>query len=211
MKKYHKLLLASGVATALAGMSMPSHAIIEGAAGEALLVPFVLYSNPNNAPLDFDFTEPSINTLIMVTTPSAVGRDTIPNFFTAPNTTPTNPGPPTTEMPDPDLGEEFAFSAGIHYYFFNSESGEELDGTIPVSPDDMTLINWGDLVEKRGTDRLNGLKGYMVITNEKGTNGWAWRDAARFTMFGDAWMIWPTNIGLIDTKVPVLPMSDGFG
>jgi hypothetical protein len=28
-------------------------------------------------------------------------------------------------------------------------------------------------------------------------------------MFGDAWVIWPTNIGLIDSKIPVLPMSDG--
>jgi hypothetical protein len=56
------------------------------------------------------------------------------------------------------------------------------------------------------------LKGYIVITNdkeEKNGNGWGWRDAARFTMFGDAFMIWPTNIGLIDTKIPVLPMSDG--
>ncbi len=210
MKKYQKLMLASGVATALAGLSMPSHAIIEGAAGEALLVPFVLYSNPNNAPLQLigDFLEPSINTLIMVTTPSAVGKDTIPNYFTAPNTTPTNAGPPITEMPDPDLGEEFEFSAGLHLYFFNSKSVEEWNDDIPVSPDDMTLINWGDIVEKQ-RPALNGMKGYMVITNEKGKGGWAWRDAARFSMFGDAWMIWPTSIGLIDSKIPVLPMSDG--
>lgn len=205
MKKYQKLMLASGVATALAGLSMPTHAIIEGAAGEALLVPFVLYSNPDRTPLQFDLTEPSVNTLVMVTTPSAVGVDTIPNFFTAPNTTPTNVAP-VVETFDPDLGETGEYTAGIHVYFFDERSVEALNFRIPVSPDDMTLINWGNEVENRN-QALEGVKGYMVITNDK-PNG-QWRQAAKFSMFGDAWVIWPTNIGLIDSKIPVLPMSDG--
>jgi len=205
MKKYQKLLLASGVATALAGMSMPSHAIIEGSAGEALLVPFVLYSNPAATP-GFDPTLPSINTLVMVSTPSAVGKDTVPNYFTAPNSTPTNAS--LSELPDPDLGdvETHPGQAKLHIYFFNASSKEEFNDAIPVSPDDMTLINWGSIVEnqKKG---LNGTKGYMVVTNHKGSGHW--NEAAKFSMFGNAWMLWPTNIGLIDTKIPVLPMSDG--
>ena len=210
MKKYQKLMLASGVATALAGLSMPTHAIIEGAAGEALLVPFVLYSNPDRNPLQLldpkaNFTEPSVNTLVMVTTPSAVGVDTIPNFYTAPNTTPTNVAP-VNEQFDPDLGETGDYSAGIHVYFFDERSVEALNFRVPVSPDDMTLINWGNEVENRNQG-LEGVKGYMVITNDK-PNG-QWRQAAKFSMFGDAWVIWPTNIGLIDSKIPVLPMSDG--
>lgn len=216
MNNTKKLLLASGVATALAGASMPSHAIIEGAAGEALLVPFVLYSNPVGDLSILDIDEPSINTIITVTTPSAIGRDTIPNFFTAPNTTPTNPGPPVTANTDPDLetvdsGDERDYVDGLHVFFFNSKSVEALNFTVPTSADDLTIINWGDEVESR-LPGLNGVKGYIVITNdkeEKNGNNWGWRDAARFTMFGDAFMIWPTNIGLIDTKIPVLPMSDG--
>jgi hypothetical protein len=200
MTNFKKLMLASGVATALAGVSLPSYAIIEGAAGEALLVPFVLYDNPDPA-----VSIASINTLVTVTTPSAVGFDTIPNVFTAPNSTPTNP-PPITELPDPDLGAAGAYTAGIHIYFFDNRSNELYNTKIPVSPDDFTLINWGDIVEKKAPF-LNGTKGYLVITTEKGQG--QWRNAAKFSMFGDAFMIWPTNIGFIDTKIPVLPMSDG--
>ena len=40
--KFKKLAIAAGVSTALAGASMPSHALVEGLPGEALLVPFVL-------------------------------------------------------------------------------------------------------------------------------------------------------------------------
>lgn len=215
MSNFNKLLLASGVAAAMSGVSMPSHAIIEGAAGEALLVPFVLYSNPTGDFSLIDLDEPSINTLITVTTPAAVGFDTIPAFFTAPNTTPTNPGPPVTTASDPDLGpqpgpnqktdRESYYQAALHVYFFDQTSTELLNFAIPTSPDDLTIINWGHEVETRSPG-LNGTKGYIVITNEK---TWGWNEAARFTMFGDAFMLWPTNIGLIDTKIPVLPMSDG--
>lgn len=211
MTNFKKIALVSGVAAALAGASLPSHAIIEGSAGEALLVPFVLYSNPNNGFEPLNLAEPSINTLISVTTPSAVGKDTIPNIFTAPNSTPTNLGPPITEEYDPDLGanadgDPQEYEAAIHLYFFNNRSVELFNTSIPVSPDDLTLINWGDLVEKRAPS-LRGTKGYIVITTDKAQG--QWRQAAKFSMFGDAYMIWPTAIGLIDTKIPVLPMSDG--
>lgn len=220
MTNTKKLLLASGVAAALAGASMPSYAIIEGAAGEALLVPFVLYTNPNGGgvipPVIVDLSVPSINTIITVTTPSAIGRDTIPNYFTAPSTTPTNPGPPVTSDTDPDLttilsGDERDYVNYLHVFFFNAKSVEQLNFRVPTSADDLTIINWGDVVEQQAS-YLNGVKGYIVITNdkaEKNGNGWGWRDAARFDMFGDAFMIWPSNIGLIDSKIPVLPMSDG--
>jgi len=217
MTNTKKLLLASGVATALAAASMPSYAIIEGTAGEALLVPFVLYSNPvGDISILPDIDEPSINTIITVTTPSAIGKDTIPNFFTAPSTTPTNPGPPVTEQKDPDLtrvsknsNAQEDYVEALHLFFFDQKSVEAFNISIPTSADDFSVINWGDMVEKYAP-YLRGVKGYVVITNDKETTpGWKWRDAARFTMFGDAFMIWPTNIGLIDTKIPVLPMSDG--
>jgi hypothetical protein len=193
MKNFRKLALASGVAVALSGVSLPSHAIIEGDPGEALLVPFVLYDSVS-----------SVNTLVEVTVPSAVGRDVIPNEFTAPNTTPTNI--PATEVADPDLGPIGAFTAGIHIYFFDEESVEQLNTDLPTSPDDFILINWGDLVA-RIRPSLNGTKGYMIVTNEKDAG--TWQEEAEFSMFGDAYMVFPAGVGFIDAKIPVLPMSDG--
>jgi len=194
MTNFKKTMLASGMAAALAGVSLPSQAIIEGAAGEALLVPFVLFDIPT-----------SINTLVEVTVPSAVGTDTVPNFFTAPNTTPTN-SPLVNETPDPDLGDIGAYTAGIHVYFFDAQSNELFNKELPTSPDDFLLINWGDLVA-RYKPTLAGTPGYMVITNHKGAG--KWNDAASFSMFGDAYMVFPLVFGFIDAKIPVLPMSDG--
>lgn len=199
MTKFKKTMLASGMAAALTGVSLPSQAIIEGAAGEALLVPFVLFDSVT-----------SINTLIEVTVPSSVGLDTVPNFFTAPNTTPTNVNP-VGITPDPDLGPAWPAAgnystAGLHVYFFNERSEEKFNTRVPTSPDDFMLINWGDFV-LRQKPALDGQKGYIVITNDKGNGNW--NDAADFSMFGDAYMVFPLGFGFIDTKIPVLPMSDG--
>jgi hypothetical protein len=68
------------------------------------------------------------------------------------------------------------------------------------------LINWGDLVAKHKT-ALNGVPGYMVITTHKGAG--RWNTEAKFSMFGDAYMVFPLVFGFIDAKIPVLPMSDG--
>ena len=84
--KFKKLALSAGITAALGGFSMPSHAIIEAAPGEALLVPFVVYNDGV-----IGGTTP-INTIVELTVPGSVGHDTIPNFYTASHTSPTNPG-----------------------------------------------------------------------------------------------------------------------
>jgi hypothetical protein len=212
MTKVKQLLLGTSMAAVFAGLSGPANAIIEGAAGEALLVPFVLFdgNDPNLNP-----TGVNINTLIEVTVPASVGQDTVPNFFTATNTTPTNLG--ALEFPPAEaLGAPGAFEAGIHLYFFDKDSIERCDIEIPTSPDDFILINWGDVVQKN-CQYLNGVAGYVVITNQKTklrTSPTYYplgdRSAAQFAMMGDAFMVWPVGLGLIDTKIPVLPMTDGL-
>jgi hypothetical protein len=100
---------------------------------------------------------------------------------------------------------------------FNEESTEVANFRVPTSPDDFIMINWGDYVVNNAP-ALAGQKYYMVITNDKDPLFCApafcpqgWNSAASFQMFGDAFMVWNPIpfIGLIDTKIPVLPMSDG--
>ncbi len=190
--RFKQVALASAVTAAMGAASMPAHAIIEGAAGEALLVPFVVYS-PTVAGTE------GVNTLIEITIPSTVGFDTIPNVFTAPNTTPTNPGP-TLFPPDADLVP----SNFIHWYFFDQYSVHRLNRAVKVTPDDMVLINWGD--EIVNTNLVNEV-GYLVIGTETARTG----AAADFNMFGDAYLVsGGQQLGFTaDAKIPVLPMSDG--
>jgi hypothetical protein len=75
------------------------------------------------------------------------------------------------------------------------------------------MINWGDYATNNFA--LDGVKGYMVITNDKEDRTYypdGWLSPAQFSMMGDAFLIWNvpgTGIGIIDSKIPVLPMSDG--
>lgn len=200
MNNFKRVTASAGLLAALAGASLPSQAIIQSVPGEAYLVPFVLYDS-----------QLGINTLIQVKTPGSVGFDTIPRFFTAPHTTPTNP---TNLSPvrDPDLGAVGAYTAGLKIYVFDSRSKEVLDTQIPTSPDALTLINWGDLVQRR-LQAADGTKTYMIITNDKekfnGGAGADWRSAARFSMIADAFMVWDTGLGPVDAFIPTFAMSDG--
>jgi hypothetical protein len=212
MTGFRKTIGATSLAAALVGLSGPANAIIEAAPGEALLVPFVLFDSGQVAPVFV----PAINTLVQVTVPAQVGFDTIPAFFTASHSSPTNGN--SSLLPDePALGPIGDFSidgSGVHMYVFNQESVEIFNTFIPTSPDDFMMINWGDYV-RNNAPALDGVKGYMVITNEKTDPTYypfGWLDDAAFSMFGDAYLIWNvpgTGIGLIDTKIPVLPMNDG--
>jgi hypothetical protein len=199
MNTFKRVTVSAGLLAALAGTSLPSQAIIQSVPGEAYLVPFVLYDS-----------QLGINTLIQVKTPGSVGFDTIPRFFTAPNTTPTNAN--VSPVRDPDLGAIGGYTSGLKIYVFDSKSKEVLDTDIPTSPDALTLINYGDLVQRK-LQALDGTKAYMIITNNKelfdGGAGADWRSAARFSMIADAFMVWDTGLGPVDAFIPTFAMSDG--
>lgn len=209
--QFKKLALATAVGVGMIGLSAPTHAIIEGVAGEALLVPYVVYDDSDGGDGD---TGISVNTLIEITVPGSVGRDTIPNDFTAPHTTPTNPGF-TINPDDPDL---VPFNQ-VHWYFFDRRSVHLYNGTFPVTPDDMQLIDWGNIVRNQAPF-LEGVPGYLVFGTEIARN----RLAADFDMFGEAYVtigaqavidtvVPPVpdafTVNIIDAKIPVLAMSDG--
>lgn len=238
MKTLKHTLAASTAALALGALSGPANAIIEAAPGEALLVPLVVFDpgQPYVAPTPAQVGQggiitpadpgqpfiPQINTLIQVTVPAMLGFDTIPRYFTAQHTTPTNvPGQNTagSDADEPSLGMKGDFSAKIHVYAFNEKSVEVDNFSLETSPDDLITINWGDRVVRNRLG-LSGEKVYIIITNDKDEGApfypQRWLSAAQFAMFGDAYLVWNPlanfglpGVGVVDTKIPVLPMSDG--
>lgn len=203
---FKKLAMAAGVTTALAGMSIPAHAIFVGDPGEAALIPLAVHS-PNY-----------LNTVVKITVPKSVGNDVISNFYTAPNSSPTNgtkaPGSPGSESPgapallagtgvnEPSFNTAPA-SSFIHWYWLNAQSQHEVNGQFPVSQDDVAVFDW------RAVDTGNvGLNryGYLVFVTAAGDEG----KAANFSFFTDAWLV-IGNTPAANTKVsiPAIPLSDG--
>jgi hypothetical protein len=179
-KRFQKIALASAVTAALAGVSLPSQAIVVGNAGEALLVPLVMH----------DGGVTGLNTLIEIEVPASVGWEDVANIYTARHVTPTNPNL-TLNPPDPDIN-------AIHWFFFNHKSEHKLNGAKPVTPNDIVQINWRQM----SGGAFPGEAGYMVVTNQVGYETGA---GAEFSMFGNAWLV--NNLGL-EANIPVLPLTD---
>jgi len=219
--KFKKLALAAAVSTGLAAASMPSHAIMQGAAGEAFLVPLVVWSLGNGAPND-----PAVNTVVRLTIPSTLGFDTLPNVFTAQHTTPTNnngvnippsgyPAPPTvipTLFPkDGDLsatlpasGANCTSNSAVHWYWFDRRSNHRLDRCVPVSADDVVELNWRTESGAGYADR----PGYLIIGTEIART----HAAANFAFHADAWLLLDNDFGggrTWSTYIPAVPMNDG--
>lgn len=185
---FKKLALAASISAGLGATTLPVHAVMMGDAGEALLIPYVVHGGD---------VAGATNTYINVTVPGTVGFDTIPNIFTAPHTTPTNPGP--TLFPD---AASLQGGNSIHWYWFDNRSVHRLNGEIPVTADDLVSIDW--LEASNGA--FAGQDGYMVI----GTEAARTRAAADFAMYGEAYIELYSNdpIGTL-VSIPVLAMSDG--
>ena len=210
--KFKKLALAAGITAALGGVSMPTHAIIQGSAGEALLVPLVVYDTVNHLATGAD----TVNTIIELTIPGTVGLDTVPNHYTASHTTPqyVQTIPPTIPPVLGGLGyvNPALTPNDIHWYFFNAKSEHVLNGSIPVSPDLFYTFNWGDVVLQKDPS-LIGVKGYLIFGTHKAQS----HAAADFSFFGEAHLVFtptelirtPTELTRVATDIPVLPLNDG--
>jgi hypothetical protein len=205
---FKKLAVAAGVSTVLAGMSIPAHAIFVGDPGEAALVPFAVHS-PGY-----------INTVVKITVPKSVGNDVISNFYTAPNSSPTNgqaPNPklnPGSEAPgaaaltagtgvtEPNLG--FVKSTSyIHWYWMNEQSVHEANASFPVTQDDVAVFDWA-AVDAGGT--FTNRLGYLVFVTETANSG----AKADFSFFTDAWLVvGSTASANVKVSIPSLPLSDG--
>lgn len=122
-----------------------AQAAFQGAAGEAVLVPFVMYDSSHG-----------INTTIKITVPVGVYESRIPNEFTAPHTSPSG-GDLSTQN-----------TVNLRYIFFN-ESGEQLyDNYLEIYPDSIAQLNWGAVAPF-----LSGTPGYLLLQTKNGFQGLA--------------------------------------
>jgi hypothetical protein len=203
-KNLMKVVLGAAVAASVTAASMPSRAIMVGVAGEALLVPLVVWGGSGTT------ADPNVNTIIRVTIPDTFGFDSLPNIFTAPHTTPTWSSA-ALFPPDPDRnwpGKSSILTSAIHWYWFDQYSVHRLNRGVPVTANDVVEINWRDVAGRAWANQ----RGYMVIGTEAARTG----APANFAMFGDAWLVFSNRVESEDSDtraraamVPVLPMSDG--
>lgn len=200
---FNKLALAIG-ATAAAAASMNAQAIITSIPGEANLVPVFYYSTTSDA-----FGSGTKNTVVKITTPRSVGGDTVISFFT-PNQTPatvesaSNPVLSSTVPAYPSgLGATVLPTSQVHWFFLDEQSNHVVNGTIPVSADDVTIT---DAITLLGAG-FNNRVGYLVLTTQTASNGTAKAD---FAFAADAYISVGSATGVPSAvTIPTLPMSDG--
>jgi hypothetical protein len=196
---FRKIALATAVSAAMAGMSLSVQANVAGVAGDALLVPLVVWGNSQR-------DIPNLNTLIEVEIPSDIGHEDVANIFTAPNTTSANDlvmaYDPAVFVKSSVNGDDRPYNA-IHWFWFDHRSVHRWDQLEPVTPNDIVFINWRDAAG----GAFENQPGYMVIVNEGARDG----SKAQFPMFGNAWLVndegFPNQ--QLETEIPVLPLSDG--
>jgi len=191
--KFNKIAVASAVAAALGG-SGAAQAVNLGQPGSALLIPHVKADAKNQE-----------NTVIGV----IVGD----NVTGSVNNVQANQDPPapwftysTFNAPVGDTGGCGAQNAGasgratLHWYFFDENSVEKRNGTIPVTCNDFVRLDWNFLTT--GT-ALQGVAGYMLISDNRATSGTA---PSQLALWGHSYFIrgnWATQ-----AFIPVVPLHD---
>lgn len=207
---FRKSLTMAGIATVLSGVGGTATAGIIGDAGEAFLVPFAYWNNTPDGGIGSRW-----NTVINVTIPSTVGGKTIPNIYTANNTTPRGAvvSPPVVSIP----ADQTPFAAflggpnpswGLHYYFQTFLSVDVCDGPLPVTPEDFNSYRLSELCPG-----FEDTPGYLIFVTAEGARG----NAADFAFFADAYLtadntddtlvLAPAN--QVAWRLPTLPMPDG--
>jgi hypothetical protein len=201
---FKKLASSAAVGAVLAAGSMSAHAVITSVPGEAFLVPFAVANTADTADTGYGV----LDTVVRIVVPASVGVDTV-FAFTAPHTAPTNPvaGGGATELPDA-AALDAKNEPHIHWYFLNQKSEHVLNGTVPVTPDDVVVFDWGTVVARN--PKLANQTGYLVFTTNAGANG----QAANFSFFADAYFV--TNADVLtagdftnSVNIPALPLADG--
>ncbi|HOW75876.1 MAG TPA: hypothetical protein P5102_09960 [Candidatus Competibacteraceae bacterium] len=172
LANFKKVSVAAAVAAAL-GASGAAQAVIESYPGDALLVPYVATNGAGK-----------LNTMIsvIVASPATVNVSQFPTLT----------GPKTVA----------GCSGKIHWYFFDKNSVEIVDDTIPVTCDDWVGIDFGSIVEAKKLPSALNVPGYMVIADASASE----TTASNKILYGAAYQIrgnWSTQ-----AYIPVLPLID---
>ncbi len=188
--KFKKLAIAAGVSTALAGISMPSQATVQGLPGDALLVPFVWYSSAFN-----------VDTIVELTAVNNPGADQLNSIGDHVYTSSLTDSYPDVVDPSSSttVGSQLLPNT-VHWYFFDSHSKHRADGYIPMSDNDYFYFDWK--VERGAA--LDGIKGYLVFTDKRANNG----SSATFDQFADAYATVGVGPTMWSASLPVLPLTD---
>ncbi len=173
LANFKKVSVAAAVAAAL-GASGAAQAVIEGQPGDALLIPYVGTTGAGR-----------LNTMISVINASPATVN-VNQFDTL------TPGAKTST----------SCAGKIHWYFFDKESKEIVDDTIPVTCEDWVGIDFGSIVEAKKLSSALNVPGYLVITDAKSSES----TASGMILYGSAYQIrgnWSSQ-----AFIPVLPMVD---
>ena len=178
LANFKKVGVAAAVASALAA-SGAAQAVVQGAPGDALLVPHVVANAATG-----------VNTLIGVTVVN-------PNLTDLTDFTTVTPGSKL------DGSSPFCASgAKLHWYFFNTNSVHLADGVIPVTCEDFVRIDWNYISTTFYPDTV-GVPGYMVITDNRSAEANA---DSGLVLYASTYLIqgnWASQ-----AYIPVLPLID---
>ena len=165
-----KKVSVAAAVAAALGASGAANAVTLGTPGDALLIPHVITNGLGS----------DRNTMISVVSASPERVDA--NSFNTLNRRPKECG------------------GSLHWFFFNAESVEIVDGFLPVTCEDWVGIDFAAAIEKAPS--ALGVAGYLVIADAAANE----TTASTKILYGAAWLIegnWATQ-----AYIPVLPMLD---
>jgi len=202
--RFYKLFVAAGMVIVVAASSTQAQAITLGLPGDALLVPFVLYSGQGGI---------DINTRIYIKCPKRWRLPdgtitTVPAGVNFDNELQDTDGDGAREG-NGDDGMIPVAGLRYHWFFFGADGTHRVDFEGVCIPDDMDLIDWAKVDSSFTAGALEDVPGYIVITNDTpprasppGSVG------ANFVMHGNASMSFGP-LGVRGTAaIPVIPLSD---
>ena len=187
LANFKKIGVAAAVVTAI-GASGAAQAVTLGHPGDALLVPFV-YGNRAEG----------TNTLIGITVASPSNVN-VGQFSDLSPAAPTHPAAGTLTPTKTTAGCND--KGTLHWYFFDQESVEVVDDTIPVTCEDFVRFDWNYIIEKKALPSADGLVGYLVITDNKATE----TTASSLILYATAYLI--QNNWASQAFIPALPLVD---
>jgi hypothetical protein len=188
---FKKLALTAGISAAMAAGSMSAHAVIQAVPAPAALVPLFTTSNG------------TVST-VRIEVPQSVGVDSVVNLFGGPNIQGgqlSSQGTVAAGLSPTLTGGLTQTTSRIHWVWMDVNSNELLNGSFPVSANDVVHISSKNMPYSGGFVALDAnTPGYLVLVNESAYSG----GAPTFSFQADAFVSNDGNVA----NIPVFPLTD---